>query len=210
MNRIAIFASGGGSNFIAIHKNILSGYIIAKISIVISNNSNCGAIQYAKQNSIPFYIINKIRYPDKKDLEKKLMESLIKYKIDLICLAGYMKLIPKKIVLFYKNSILNVHPALLPAFGGKGFFGKKVHQAVLNSKIKQTGATVHFVDEKYDNGQIILQKKIDIDLTDDINSIAKKVLDIEHIIYSKVIKAFCEKKILWKNNKPIIEVTSED
>ena len=86
----------------------------------------------------------------------------------------------------------------------------KLHQAVLDSKVTQTGATVHFVDEKYDNGQIILQKKVNIDLNDDIDSIAKKVLDIEHIIYSKVVKAFCEKKILWKNNKPIIEVAIED
>ena len=210
MKKIAIFVSGGGSNFAAIHNKIVLGYIPAIIRIVISNNVNCGAVKYAENNSIPIFIINKTRYKSLQYQESKLMDILLENKIDLICLAGYLKLIPPKIVSYYKRCILNIHPALLPKFGGKGFYGIKVHKAVLDSKVSETGATVHFVDEKYDCGPIVLQETIKIELTDNADSLAKKVLSIEHTIYPKVIKAFCEKKIFWKNNQPIIENHIED
>ena len=210
MKNIAIFVSGGGSNFKAIFKNITQGNILAKICLVVSNNPNCSAIDFAKKKLLPTLIINKFRYQEAQYLESLLMDKLKPLNLDLICLAGYLKKIPNSIVTYYKNKIINIHPSLLPEFGGKGFYGMKVHNAVIKSKKKITGATVHFVDEKYDNGPIIIQESIIVDNNDDVTSLAKKVLKIEHSIYVEAVKAFCEGRILWKNNKPLIEVEIEN
>ena len=148
MKNIAIFASGGGSNFKAIHKNIELGDICAKIKLLVSNNSNSGAVEYAIENNIEIFIINEVRFSDIIKGESFLLKKLVFNQIDLICLAGYMKLIPRMIVEKYDNCILNIHPALLPKFGGKGFYGMKVHKAVLESGAKESGATVHLVNEK--------------------------------------------------------------
>ena len=121
MKKIAIFASGGGSNFKAIYEKIISGDIPAEISIVVSNNPNCGTINFAKKNTLLTLIVNKTLYPDPYSLNMILKQNLLKVDVDLICLAGYMNLLPKSIVHQFKNCILNVHPALLPHFGGKGF-----------------------------------------------------------------------------------------
>ena len=118
-------------------------------------------------------------------------------------LAGYLKIIPKEVILRYDNKILNVHPSLLPKFGGKGCYGMKVPQAVIESEESFTGATVHFVNDKYDEGPIVLQKKIEI-FNDDAISISKKVLKIEHEILPYTVKAFCDDRISWKDNKPLI------
>ena len=146
MKKIAIFASGGGSNFKAIYEKIISGDIPAEITIVVSNNPNCGTINFAKKNALSTLIVNKTRYPDPYSLNMLLKQNLLKADVDLICLAGYMKIIPQNIVAHFKNCILNIHPSLLPNFGGKGFYGMKVHDAVIQSNAVESGATVHFVD----------------------------------------------------------------
>ena len=128
--------------------------------------------------------------------ENLLLKKLVFNQIDLICLAGYMKLLSRKIVEKYDNCILNIHPALLPKFGGKGFYGMKVHEAVLESGVEESGATVHLVNENYDEGQIIAQKKIMINSNYTPEILSKKVLQIEHELYSKVIKEFCENKLI--------------
>lgn len=202
MKKIAIFASGGGSNFKAIYNNIVSGYISAKICLVVSNNSNSGAIKFAKQNNIPTFIVNNFRFPDIESHDDRILEKLYQYKIHLICLAGYMKMIPKKIIENYSNSILNIHPSLLPKYGGRGFYGIKVHEAVINSREKESGVTIHLVDDRYDNGPIILQKKIKVNDDDTAISLSEKILKIEHIVYSEVLKAYFEGRIkLDKNQK---------
>ena len=119
-------------------------------------------------------------------------------------------LIPKNIVSHFANKILNVHPALLPDFGGKGLYGMKVHEAVIQSKVTESGATVHFVDDQYDHGPIIAQDKVTIEPDDTAEVLAAKVLDVEHRIYPKIVKAFCENRIIWKNNQPNIEVVIEN
>ena len=210
MKKIAIFASGGGSNFKAIYKKIISGDIPAKISIVVSNNPNCGAINFAEKNALPTFIFNKVRYPDSHSRNVILMQNLLKANIDLICLAGYMKMIPNNIVAQYKNCILNIHPSLLPDFGGKGFYGMKVHEAVIQSNAIESGVTVHFVDDKYDHGPIVIQKKVKVEADDTPDVLAKKVLILEHRIYPEVVKAFCEGRIVFENNKPKIEVIIEN
>ena len=118
-------------------------------------------------------------------------------------------MIPTKIISYYKNKILNIHPSLLPKFGGKGFYGMKVHKSVIDSNEKFTGATVHFVDEVYDNGPIILQEKIKINESDNAKSISEKVLKIEHKLLPYVVRKFCLEKIVFKNQRPIIIMEEE-
>ena len=210
MKKIAIFASGGGSNFKAIYEKIISGNIPANISIVVSNNPNCGAINFAKKNAFPTLIVNETRYPDSDFRNKILKQNLMKFDIDLIILAGYMKIIPKNIVAHFGNKILNIHPALLPDFGGKGFYGIKVHEAVIQSKVTESGATVHFVDNQYDHGPVIAQEKVIIEVDDTADSLAQKVLVLEHYLYPEVIKAYCEDRIIVQNKQPKIEAVIEN
>ena len=204
MKKIAIFVSGGGSNFIAIHRQIIQGNILGKIVMVFSNNPNCGAIKFAEENSIPIFIINAVRYPNPHTRDELLLETCLKAEIDLICLAGFMKMLPQNIVKHYEYRILNIHPGLLPEFGGKGFYGTRVHEAVINTGKRESGATVHFVDEIYDHGPIILQKKVEVMETDTPESLAARVLKLEHELFPEVVKAFCEDKIVMENNQPKI------
>ena len=193
MKKIVVFASGNGSNFISIYNELLKKAIDGRIVLLISNNSNCGAIKFAKKNSINTKVINEYRYEKKVNEEYEI--TLKKYKTDLILLAGFMKKIPKNIVSAYNNKIMNIHPSLLPAYGGKGFYGMNVHEAVICSGDKFSGATVHFVNEEYDKGKIIIQEKVRISLDDDAYSLSIKVLEIEHSIYPKAVQLFCENKI---------------
>ena len=204
MKKIAVFVSGGGSNFKAIHHQIIQGNILGKIVMVFSNNPNCGAIKFAEENSIPIFIINAARYPNPHTPDEFLLETCLKAEIDLICLAGFMKMLPQNIVKQYEYRILNIHPGLLPEFGGKGFYGTRVHEAVINTGKRESGATVHFVDEIYDHGPIILQKKVEVMETDTPESLAARVLKLEHELFPEVVKAFCENKIIMENNKPKI------
>ena len=204
MKKIAVFVSGGGSNFMAIHHQIKQGKIPGEIVLVISNNPNCGAIEYANENSISHVIINETRYPNPHNRGELLIDTCLKAEINLICLAGYMKMLPSAFVKQYENKILNIHPGLLPEFGGKGFFGMQVHEAVINSGKRESGATVHFVDEIYDHGPIILQKKVEVLETDTAESLATRILKLEHELFPEVVKAFCENKIIMENNIPKI------
>ena len=204
MKKIAVFVSGGGSNFKAIHHQIIQGNILGKIDMVFSNNPNCGAIKFAEENFIPIFIINSARYPNPHTRDEFLLETCLKAEIDLICLAGFMKMLPQNIVKQYEYRILNIHPGLLPEFGGKGFYGMRVHEAVINTGKRESGATVHFVDEIYDHGPIILQKKVEVMETDTPESLAARVLKLEHELFPEVVKAFCENKIIMENNKPKI------
>ena len=201
---IVIFASGTGSNFVSIYNHIDKGSINAKIALLISNNPNCGAIKFANSNNISTSIIKKDMLKDSSKYQDFLLEEILKVEADLIVLAGFLKIIPKEVIAKYEKKILNIHPSLLPKFGGKGYYGDKVHKAVIESRDDFTGATVHFVNAKYDEGPIVFQKKVKVNFDDDVNTISKKVLKIEHEILPFTVKAFCENKISWKDNKPLI------
>tara|TARA_Y100001970_G_scaffold118869_1_gene147425 strand:- start:633 stop:1271 length:639 start_codon:yes stop_codon:yes gene_type:complete len=201
---IVVFASGTGSNFTSIHKDIKGGKINGEIVLLITNNVNCKAVDFASTNGIKTSVINKNIMFDIAKYEDFLFRELKSAKADLIVLAGYLKMIPLNIISKYKNKILNIHPSLLPKFGGKGFYGMKVHRAVIESKETYTGATVHFVDEIYDNGPIIMQKKVEVLNGDTSDSIAKKVLDIEHKLFPYVVRKFCSDSIIFKDKTPII------
>jgi len=188
VNDLIIFASGGGSNFKTIFSNTLDDSIRkSKVKLLISNNPNCDAVKFAKSKDVDTFIINNKRYPNKKDYELALKDKLIQYEPTLIVLAGYMKLIPKGVTDIFKNKIINIHPGKLPDFGGKGFYGMNVHKAVIDRGLKTTAITIHYVNERYDEGLIIHEEIIDVMDNDTPHSLSKRVLGYEHEIYSKVI-----------------------
>lgn len=194
--RLAVFSSHNGSNFQSIIDAINSNNLSAEIVCLITNNSNAYCIERAKQNGIPFYHISSHTHPNAEDYENALIEILKKHQTELIILAGYMKIVPSSIINLFKNKILNIHPALLPKFGGKGMFGLNVHKAVLDAGEKFTGATVHLVDEIYDNGRILNQMTVEVSHEDTPETLAEKVLTIEHKLYPITIQLIAEGKIL--------------
>jgi len=189
MKNLTVFASGRGSNFEAILRKIKSQKLKAHIALVVSNNPKAKIIETAKKNKIEVFLYTK-------DVsEKKLLKKLKEVKTDYIILAGYLKRISSKMIKKYPNKILNIHPALLPAFGGKGYYGLHVHEAVINSGVKYSGPTIHFVDEQYDHGAIVAQKVVPVLDTDDAQSLQKRVLKEEHKLFWKAIKSVVENKI---------------
>jgi len=194
LTKIAVFASGTGSNFINIVNKIDQYNLNAEVILLISNNPNAGAVEFAKKNNINVKIVNKYRYKEEKNINKEYKLSLKENKIDLILLAGFMKKIPVDLVNIYKDKILNIHPSLLPNYGGKGFYGINVHNAVFNSKDRFSGATVHYVNEKYDKGPVLIQEKVDVQNCNSPSEIAKKVLEVEHRIFPKALKKYLNKE----------------
>ena len=199
-----VFASGSGSNFKSIHQKIKEGEINGKIKLVISNNPKSGALKYAISEGIPIFVHNQVRFLDEIKYYESLSNELIKVNAKLLVLAGYMKKIPDEIVAHFERRIINIHPSLLPKFGGKGFFGMNVHRAVIQLKEKESGASVHFVNQNYDDGPIVAQSAIAVKDNDNPEELAARILVEEHKLYPEVVKAYCENRILWKNNKPII------
>ena len=206
MKKIAIFASGRGSNFKAIFKKIISGEIPAEIWLVVSNNSNCGAINFSVSNGIETLIINDTLIPDINEQRDILLNKLHQKEIDFLILAGYIKMVPGRVITEYHQKIINIHPSLLPKFGGKGYYGMKVHEAVIQSGIEETGVSVHFVDEHYDHGPVVANKKVQVLKSDTAESLAERVLKIEHDLYPEIVKALCENRIYWEDNLPKMEV----
>ncbi|MDQ3019880.1 MAG: phosphoribosylglycinamide formyltransferase [Bacteroidota bacterium] len=200
---ICVFASGAGTNFQAILDSINKGYLNSKVSLLITNNSTCGAVDIAKKNSIDHLHISRKIFPGLPDnkYSEMLLTSLKKYEIDFIVLAGYMKMLETVVLNKYKNKIINTHPALLPSFGGKGMFGINVHKAAIASGVKVSGITIHLVDENYDEGKIIFQKCCDVDFDDDEFSLQKKIQKMEHKYYPEIIKKFEEEKVEILNGK---------
>jgi phosphoribosylglycinamide formyltransferase-1 len=195
LKRLAVFASGRGSNFQAILEQINTGIIPAKIELCITNNPNAGVIDIARGNGIPVKICSPKDYPNSKVFNEDILNALIKSKIDFIILAGYLKLIGKHIVDHYSNKIINIHPALLPSFGGKGMYGHHVHDAVYDRGVKVTGATVHLVNNEYDAGPIVIQKVVSIEDAGSSLEIARRVLKIEHEIFPQAVKWLVEEKL---------------
>jgi phosphoribosylglycinamide formyltransferase-1 len=198
---ICVFASGSGTNLHALIKASIKGIIKSKIVLIISNNSNSGALKIAEKYKIPHLHLSSKLFKSESELADAILLNLKKYKINFIVLAGYMKLLNSKIIKKFKNKIINIHPALLPSYGGKGMFGINVHTAVLNNKEKITGATVHLVNEVYDSGLIILQKKVKVMPSDTPEILQKRVLKTEHKILPQAVKLFELKKIYIRNNK---------
>ena len=202
---LCVFASGSGSNLKAIIKASLAGSINSRVSLVISNNSGAGALKTAAKYKIPYRHLSQKLFTTQKEFTAEILRSLKKHKVNFILLAGYMKMLDPVIIKKFKNRIINIHPALLPKFGGKGMFGIHVHEAVIAEHEKITGATVHFVNEVYDSGAVILQKQVRVKSTDDAESLQKRVLRTEHKLYPQAIKLFEEKRVRVRQNKVFIK-----
>lgn len=196
---LAVFVSGRGSNLKAlIDAEELKSLI--NIVAVVSNKSDCLAFEIAKKKSIDCFTVSNEVSSDSLFFTD-LLEIFLEKKISLIVLAGFLKLIPAEFISSFEGKIINIHPALLPSFGGKGMFGMNVHKAVFNSSAKITGATVHFVDSIYDNGLIISQEAVDISDVDSYEEIAERVLNIEHKLLPFTVKKIAENKIVIINKR---------
>lgn len=203
MLKLAVFVSGRGSNLSAIIQKIKSGKLNAEVLAVISDKNDCKAFEICEVEGIEKFVISKISNNSESNFED-LVKIFLEKKIDLIVLAGFLKKIPTTFVNSFKNKIINIHPALLPAFGGKGMYGLNVHKAVYETSAKVSGATIHFVDEIYDNGKIIDQKVVDISDVKSPEEIAERVLKVEHELLPYVIQKFEENKICLIENRVII------
>ena len=190
-----MLVSGSGSNLQAIIDAISNKTLDAKIEIVISNKKDPYALQRAQKAGIKTAFINPLEFTDNTDFDKKLIEIIAPLKIDLIVLAGYTRILTDYFAGSFQNKIINIHPALLPNFGGRGMYGKKVHEAVLKSGAKESGCTVHFVTNEVDLGPIILQKKVPVMPGDTVETLSKRILEKEHeLLVEAIEKVFSKVK----------------
>ena len=197
---IAILASGNGSNFEAIVKAAKRGYIKACIKILITDKSNAYVRQRAKRSKIKDIFIDPSEFKSRLEFDAEVAKVLKKEKIGLVVLAGFMRILSAKFVKRFKNRILNIHPALLPAFKGENAIRR-----ALQHNCKVTGVTVHFVDEKVDNGPIILQQAIEIKRGETLERLEKRIHNLEHKLYPLAVKLFTERRIKIKNRNVEIE-----
>lgn len=204
MLNIAVFISGGGTNLQAIIDAVKENKINGKIKLVFSNRKNAYGLVRAQNESIDTFYLNRKNFFSNEEYDEAILEELNKKNIDLIVLAGYLNILSSKLISKYSNRIINIHPSLIPSFCGDGYYGENVHKAVIKSGVKFTGATTHFVDENVDTGAIILQDVVPVFINDDFETVAKRVLEIEHKILVKTVKAFCDNKIVFKDNRAFI------
>ncbi|HPN37782.1 MAG TPA: phosphoribosylglycinamide formyltransferase [Melioribacteraceae bacterium] len=200
MFNIAVFISGRGSNLESLLKYFNFKKNIVKISLVVSNRKDAFGLEIAKQNNIDTFLLNK-EYSTYDILAEKIKEK----NISLIVLAGFLKMIPSSFIKNFENKIINIHPALLPSFGGAGMYGINVHKAVFNKSCQVSGATVHFVNDNYDEGLIISQEAVDITNVKSPEEIAERVLKIEHKILPKVVENIALNKVKIVNNRIYIK-----
>lgn len=190
MKNIVVFASGSGSNFQSIINAVSHGKLTANIVGLITNNKSAFALERAQKHGIPTFIISPDQFTSESDYSKTVLSKLEEWNTDLLILAGYLKKIPVEIILSFDKRILNIHPSLLPKYGGKGFYGSKVHEAVIQNKDSQSGCTVHVVTAEYDEGPVIGQSTVQVTDSDTATSLAEKVLEREHILLPETIQKY--------------------
>ena len=193
--RLGALASGGGTNLQAVIDRCASGELPAQVAIVISNNSGSGALERARRAGIPSCHLSGKTHPDPDALDRAIAGALTSHGVDLVLLSGYMKKLGPATLRSYRDRVLNIHPALLPAFGGEGMYGLRVHQAVIDSGVRVTGVTVHLADGAYDEGPIVVQDTVRVMQDDTPESLAARVLETEHSLYSEAVRLFAEGKV---------------
>lgn len=193
--RLGVLVSGGGSNLQSIIDHCNSGYLPAEVVIVISSKEGVYALERAKRHNILSAVVSPKKFPTRKAYEDEMIKLLKSCNVDIIVLAGYLKVLSPYFVSTFQGKIMNIHPSLIPAFCGEGYYGEKVHQAALDYGVKITGVTVHFVDEGADTGPIILQRAVPVMDGDTPETLAKRVLKEEHKIYPEAIKLFAEGRL---------------
>ncbi len=199
--RCAVFASGTGSNFKTLLERKSSGELHADFVLMVGNNSKAAAFQHAQDHNIPTLHCAPSHFQSEGEYSEYLLSQLQKYSAEMIVLAGYMKKLPGKIVARYHGRIINIHPSLLPAFGGKGMYGSNVHKAALEYGVKLTGVTVHFVDDEYDHGPIIVQQCLAVQDNDTPETLAQRVLALEHATYWRALEAICCGKLVLEGRR---------
>ena len=192
---IGILASHGGSNLQAIVDACKAEIVVANPVVVISNNSKSGALKRAQREGVPYFHISKSLYRDDNEVDYQITQKLLRYKVDLVVLAGYMKRLGGLIVSTFEDRIINVHPSLLPKFGGKGMYGIKVHESVLAAGERKTGVTIHKVQGEYDQGTVLAQVEVQVREDDTPYSLRDRVLTIEHDFYVKTLREISLGKI---------------
>lgn len=207
MKNIVVLVSGGGTNLQALIDAEKNGDIKnGKITCVISSKSDAYALERAKNNGIKTLVIPRNEYPDSLSYSREILKALEDEKADLIVLAGFMTILDEIVTKAYPYRIINVHPALIPSFCGKGYYGLKVHEAALEYGVKLSGATVHFVNEEADAGAIILQGAVSVENDDTPETLQKRIMEnVEWKLLPEAVSLFCQDKIEIRNNKAYIK-----
>lgn len=195
---IAVLASGGGSNLQALLDRFnAKDSSEARVALVISDREEAGALERARRARVPGHVIA-TKGRAQAEIAGELLTTLHEHDVGLIALAGYLKLVPAEVVRAFRERIVNIHPALLPAFGGPGFYGMRVHEAVIESGATVTGPTVHLVDEEYDRGRILAQWPVPVFAADTADALAARVLAVEHVLYPAVIEAIASEGLVTR------------
>jgi len=192
---IAFLASHRGSNMQAIIDACKSGLLAARPVVVISNNADSGALARAKLEGIPTRYLSDRDLADEDELDQRIASTLLQYEAELVVLAGYMKRIGPQTLAAFAGRIINIHPCLLPRYGGKGMYGMRVHEAVIASGDRESGVTIHMVTDEYDEGAILAQSKVVVEEGDNAESLARKVLAVEHTLYVETIRNIIDGRI---------------
>lgn len=190
MINIVVFASGSGSNFQSIIDAVQAGRINARIVGLITNRHGIKSLERAESHQIPSFVISENDFNSYEEYSNTLLKQLKDWDTSLITLAGFLKKIPSNIIQEYENRILNIHPSLLPKYGGKGFYGLKVHSTVIEAGDEVSGCSIHVVSEEYDKGPILEQLQVPVYKNDSPQDLAQRVLEQEHILYPKVISNY--------------------
>lgn len=195
MIRLGVLISGGGTNLQAIIDHIDHGNIHGKIELIISNKRDAYGLIRGKEAGIESLYINPKDFENDEQYNLRLIREFKDRNVDMVVLAGYLKILSGEFIREFKNRIINIHPSLIPSFCGDGYYGEKVHRAVIDYGCKLTGATVHIVDEGTDTGPIILQRSVEVEEDETVQSLQGKVLKIEHQLLVKAIKLYCDNRI---------------
>ncbi len=193
--RIAVFVSGGGSNLQSIIDNCADGTIPGEVVLVVSNKKKAFGLERAAKAGIDTLVHKRKKFPNGNAADEFLLFELKKRDVDLIALAGYLKMVAPKIIEEFRGRIVNIHPGILPEYGGKGMHGLNVHRAVIKAKATESGVTIHLVDEIYDHGEILAIEKVPVMPEDLPEELASRVLKVEHSLYPRVIKKLAEQLI---------------
>lgn len=204
--KLAVLVSGGGTNFQSILDSIERGEINAQVSLLISSNAQAYAIERAEKHSIPVFVCAVKDFESREKRDEKILELLSAHNVDYVLLAGYLGIVSPPIIERYRNKIVNIHPALLPSYGGKDYYGINVHRAVIAAKEPFSGATVHFVDEGTDTGLIIAQEKLPVLPSDTAETLQQKILEkIEHKLFPRVVRLLCDDRVSVRGGKVVID-----
>jgi phosphoribosylglycinamide formyltransferase-1 len=201
--RLGFLASGRGSNLQAILRACQDGRLGAVPAIVISNNADSGALALARREALPAFHLSTRTHPDPAELDEAITAALQQHDVDLVVLAGYMKKIGPVTLRTYRHRILNIHPALLPKHGGQGMYGMAVHEAVISAGEKETGVTVHVVEEDYDSGMVLAQGRVPVHAGDTAATLAARVLEKEHVLYVEVLRGIIDGTITLPGQESI-------